>query len=145
MNKMIVIIPISVIVIIAALVGISSDSPERENHDVVFHASLADPNLYTDGIYTDTFTVERGEYSFRFVPNGSSPKILSITLNGENLEFYEDFKLKGISHQTEISEYFTWEYEGQKNIFVSEMQEVLIIINPNGNILGSVSVDILEN
>ena len=37
---------------------------------------------------------------FRFVPNGSSPEILSITLDGDNFDFSEDFKLESILHQT---------------------------------------------
>ncbi|HJJ22894.1 MAG TPA: hypothetical protein OQH54_04170 [Nitrosopumilus sp.] len=142
MNKKIVVIPI-VVIITVFVVNFSFDSSEEES--LVFHATLADPNLYTNGVYTDTFTVDKGEYSFRFVPNGSSPNILSIMLNGENFDFSEDFELKSTSHQTGISEYFTWEYNGQKIILISEMQQVSIIINPNGNILGSVSVDILEN
>jgi len=101
--------------------------------------------LYTNGVYTDTFTIDKGEYSFRFVPNGSSPEILSITLNGENFALSEDFNLESTSHQTGTSEYFTWKYDGQKIILISEMQEISIIINPNGNVMGSVSVDILEN
>ena len=91
------------------------------------------------------FSLDKGEYFFRFVPNGSSPEVLSIKLNGDTLNFSEDFKLIGIPHQTQISEYFTWEYDGQKNILISEMQEVSITINPNGETLGSISVDILEN
>ena len=131
--------------IIAIFVVIFSLDPSEKNNNVAFHATLADPDLYANGVYTDTFTINKGEYSFRFVPNGSSPEILSIILNGKNFDFSEDFELKGISHQTGTSEYFTWEYEGQKIIRIAEMQEVSIIINPNGNIMGSVSVDILEN
>ncbi len=48
-------------------------------------------------------------------------------------------------HETEISEFFTWKYDGEKIIEISEMQEVSITINPNGNVMGSISVDILEN
>jgi len=143
MNKKIVLIPI--VMIIAIFVVISSSEPSEKNGNVVFHATLADPSLYTNGVYTDTFTINNGEYSFRFVPNGSSPKILSITLNGEKFDFSEDFRLESTSHQTGASEYFTWEYVGQKIILISEMQEISIIINPNGNVVGSVSVDILEN
>jgi hypothetical protein len=66
-------------------------------------------------------------------------------LNGENFDFSEDFTLESTSHQTGTSEYFTWEYDGQKIIEVAKMQEISIIINPNGNVMGSVSVDILEN
>ena len=137
------IIPI-VIVVAIVLVNFSSDETNKKNN-ILFHVTLADPNLYVDGVYTDIFSLEKGEYFFRFVPNGSSPEILSITLSGDTFDFSEDFKLVGISHQTEISEYFTWKYDGQKNIVIPEMQEVSITINPNGKTLGSVSVDILEN
>jgi len=142
-NKKIVIIPI--VVIITFSVVIFSLDPSEKNSNIVFHATLADSDLYTNGVYTDTFTIEKGEYFFRFVPNGSSPEILSITLSGDNFDFSADFKLQSTSHQTGTSEYFTWKYDGQKIILVSEMQEISIIINPNGNVMGSVSVDILEN
>ncbi len=143
MNKKIVII--FIVVIISIFVVIFSLDPSGKNSNVIFHVTLADPDLYTNGVYTDTFTIDKGEYSFRFVPNGSSPEILSITLNGDNFGFSEDFKLESASHQTGTSEYFTWKYDGRKIILISEMQEISIIINPNGNVMGSVSVDILEN
>ena len=131
--------------IIIIFVAIFSLDPSEKNDNAVFHVTLADPDLYTNGVYTNAFTINEGEYSFRFVPNGSSPEILSITLNGENFDFSEDFMLESTSHQTETSEYFTWEYNGQKTIWITEMQKISIIINPNGNVMGSVSVDILEN
>ncbi len=143
MNKKIVII--SILMMITIFVVIFSVEPSEKNDNVVFHVTLADPNLYANEIYTDAFSINEGEYSFRFVPNGSSPEILSITLNGENFDFSEDFTLESTSHQTGTSEYFTWEYSGQKTIWIAKMQEISIIINPNGNVMGSVSVDILEN
>jgi len=142
-NKKIVII--SILLIITIFVVIFSVEPSEKNDNVVFHVTLADPNLYANGIYTGAFSINEGEYSFRFVPNGSSPEILSIILNGENFAFSEDFTLESTSHQTGTSEYFTWEYSGQKTIWIAEIQEISIIINPNGNVIGSVSVDILEN
>ena len=143
MNKKIIII-LTIVVITGFVINLSLDSTEEKNSNV-FHVTLADPELYTNGIYTDTFTVYPGEYSFRFVPNGSSPKTLSITLSGENFDFSENFELENILHQTGISEYFTWKYSGQKIFLISETNEISININPNGNVLGSVSVDILEN
>ena len=94
-------------------VSISMDSKEKDDN-VVFHITLADPELYTNGIYTNNFTIESGTYFFRFVPNGSSPEILSIKLSGQNYSFIENFNLKGIPHESETSKYFTWEYEGEK-------------------------------
>ena len=80
---------------------------------------------------------------FRFVPNGDSPEILSITLNGENFHFFENFKLIGTSHKTGLSEFFTWEYEGENMIQVSEDVEIKISIDPHENILGPVSVELI--
>ena len=131
-------------IITVFVINFSFDSSEIENN-ILFHATLADPDLYTNGVYIDKFTINKGEYFFRFVPNGSSPEVLSITLDGGNFDFSENFKLEGISHQTGISEYFTWNYNGQKIISISNTQEVSITINPNENITGSVTVDILEN
>jgi len=142
-NKKIAVIPIIIIVIVFAINFSSDSNVEKSNN--VFHITLADPDLYTNGVYFDEFTISKGEYSFSFVPNGSSPKILSIKLNGDSFDFSEDFKLEGTLHQTGISEYYTWNYNGEKNILIPEEQEILISINPNGNVMGSVSVDILEN
>lgn len=142
-NKKIIIVPIVVILAIVFTSFSFEESAEKKN--MQFHVTLADPELYINGKYTETFTIEKGEYFFRFVPNGSSPKILSITLNGNSFNFSEDFKRIGTPHQTGISEYYTWDYDGEKNIMISETQEISIIINPNGETLGSVSVDILEN
>ena len=143
MNKKIVII--SIVTIIIIFVVIFSLEPSEKNDNMVFHVTLANPDLYSNGIYINEFSINEGKYFFRFVPNGSSPRILSIILNGENFDFSEDFKLESTSHQTGTSEYFTWGYKGQKIILISEIQEISIIINPNGNVIGSVSVDILEN
>ncbi len=143
MNKKIILIPI-IFVIAIVLTSFSSNEINKENN-ILFHVTLADPNLYVDGVYSEVFSIEKGEYFFRFVPNGSSPEVLSIAINGDTFDFSEDYYLVGIPHQTGISEYFTWEYDGQKNILISEMQEMSITINPNKKTLGSVSVYILEN
>ena len=124
-------------------VSISMNSEEKDDN-VVFHITLADPELYTNGIYTNNFTIESGTYFFRFVPNGSSPEILTIKLSSKNYNFIENFNLKGIPHESETSKYFTWEYEGEKNITMDSMEEITILINSNGNVMGSVSVDIMK-
>jgi hypothetical protein len=143
LNKKIIIIPIAIFLTII-LLSFASDEKSDEKK-ILFHVTLADPELYVSEVYSENFILEKGEYFFRFVPNGSSPEILSIQLIGDTFDFSEDFKLIGTPHQTGISEYFTWDYVGERNILVSETQEISIIIDPNGNTLGSVSVDILEN
>ena len=132
-------------IVIVAILGVSiSMNSEEKNDNVVFHITLADPELYTNGGYTDKFSIDPGTYFFRFVPNGSSPEILSIKLSGQNYSFIENFNLKGIPHESETSKYFTWEYEGVKNITIDSIEEITIIINPNDNVMGSVSIDIIK-
>jgi hypothetical protein len=137
---------IGILIILGVVIlGVSiSMNSEEKNDNVVFHITLADPELYTNGVYTDKFSIESGTYFFRFVPNGSSPEILSIKLSGQNYSFIENFNLKGIPHESETSKYFTWEYEGVKNITIDSMEEVTIVINPNDNVIGSVSIDIIK-
>ena len=141
-KKFLIIIPI----IIAAIVVMGSFSEEQDPVDEPpFHITLASPEQYLDGVYSSNFELQKGDYFFRFVPNGDSPQTLSISMMGEEFTFSENFKLKGELHETGISEYYTWDYEGQKEIQISSDQEVSILINPNGNLLGSVSVDLIEN
>lgn len=145
MNKKIlimVIIPILGFVAFDWITGLS-DGDEKINDDI-FHITLADPELYTNGVYTDEFLIESGTYFFRFVPNGSSPEILSIKLIGQNYVFEENFELVGIPHESETAKYFTWKYDGNKKITIDSSQEISITINPNGNVKGSVSVDLIR-
>lgn len=141
MNKKIIIIPVIVIIIV---IGLSFNPSEKINDDVVFHVTLADPSLYKNGIYSSTFIINEGDFTLKFVLNGDSPQSLNILLKGENYNFSENFKLNGTLHQTGISEYYTWDYDGHKEISIPIEQTMIIEINPNGNELGSLSVDIIE-
>ena len=145
MNKkivIIVIIPILGFVAFDWITGLS-DEDEKINEDI-FHITLADPELYANGVYTEKFLIEPGTYFFRFVPNGSSPEILSIKLIGQNYTFEENFELVGIPHESETAKYFTWKYDGNEKIIIDSSQEISISINPNGNVKGSVSVDLIK-
>ena len=143
MNKKFLIFPIVIIIISIFALSQGNDSDSKDQ--TVFHVTLALPDQYNEGVYSDKFELDAGDYSFRFVPNGDSPQILSISLQGEEFEFVEDFTLNGTLHETGISEYYTWDYDGGKSINVSSFQEISIQINPNGNVMGSVSVDIIKN
>ena len=145
MNKKIVImviIPILGFVAFDWITGLS-DEDEKINEDV-FHITLADPEIYANGVYSEKFLIDPGTYFFRFVPNGSSPEILSIKLIGQNYTFEEDFELVGIPHESETAKYFTWKYDGNEKIIIDSSQEISISINPNGNVKGSVSVDLIK-
>jgi len=119
---------------------------EFEKADMVYHVTLANPDLYKEGgIFADSFTIQKGEYFFRFIPNGDSPDMLSIALTGSSFTFSEDFELEGTPHETGISVYYTWDYIGEKRLLVQEDQELEIQINPYGNIQGPVSLDIIKS
>ena len=145
MNKKIVIMVIIPILGFVAFDWITgfSDQDEIINEDI-FHITLADPELYANGVYTDKFLIEPGTYFFRFVPNGSSPEILSIKLIGQNYTFEENFELVGIPHESQTAKYFTWKYVGNEKIIIDSSQEISISIDPNGNVKGSVSVDLIK-
>jgi len=131
--------------IITAVGFFATDNQTEDEESVVFHATLADPQNYVNGVYIHSFEIEEGTYEIRFVPNGDSPKILKITLNAQSLNFIENFILKGTPHETGVSIYYTWEYSGNKIIQVPSKQEIEIQIDPNGNILGPVSIDIIKS
>ncbi|MGI0008305.1 MAG: hypothetical protein ACRD92_01650 [Nitrosopumilaceae archaeon] len=141
MKKIISIVIIAVVVIISISVLSSEKKPEKT---AVYHIMLADPKIYNNGIFTDTFQIQNGSYQFRFVSHGQSPQTLSITLNSPKFSFSEDFKLEGIPRDTGISTYYTWDYLGVKEIIVTENQQLEIVINPHGNILDTVSVYLIK-
>ena len=129
---------------VLAMIGFfsSSDLETMKNQNFVFHVTLADPKNYENGVYSETFEIKKGGYNFSFVPNGDSPQKLTIVLEGDSVKFVEDFTLEGTPHETGISTYYTWEYTGKNLILIPEDQIVTITINPNGNLMGPVTVDI---
>lgn len=140
MNKKIVgsIATIIGILILIVFLGIEPD----EKKDDVFHVTLADSSMYKDGVFSDSFEIEKGIYQFEFVPNGDSPQMLTISLTGPNHNSIERFELVSESHETGISQYFTWSYlrDEESEIIISSTQDVQIIIDPHGSLEGPVSV-----
>jgi hypothetical protein len=144
MNKRIIgISAISIIIIVSISLSMNLEG-KKNTKNIVFHVTLASPELYSNEEFKDKFSIDPGTYFFRFVPNGSSPETLSIELTGQNYKFTENFNLIGIPHESETAKYFTWIYEGKKNIVIDSLQEISIKINPNGNVNGSVSVDLIK-
>lgn len=136
---------IVIAIVITASVGyFASDNQNEDKESIVFHVTLADPQKYENGTYSNSFEIEEGMYEMRFVPNGDSPNILTITLAGQSFNFMENFILEGTPHEAGVSIYYTWEYSGNKIIKVPSKQEIQILIDPNGNLLGPVSIDIMK-
>lgn len=119
---------------------VASDMTGSSKQGNVFHARLWEKE-YVDGIYERTFDIAAGKYEFKFVPGGGdSPRVLSISMEGESFSFADDFELDGTLHKSPISEYYTWGYLGQKAFEVPDGQSVDITIDPNGDVIGTVSV-----
>jgi hypothetical protein len=131
---------ILVAIIIAITIAVSL---QPQNQTTTYHITLTDSKFYNNGVFVDNFKIQKGTYQFSFVPNGDSPQNLSISLKG-NFSYNEDFKLQGTIHNTGISSYYTWDYLGNKIIEIPQDQEIQILINPHGNTLGSLSVDLLK-
>ncbi len=128
---------------VAIVIGsFSLDSGEKK--EGVYHVILADSDLYKEGVFADVFEIRRGDYQFRFTPNGDSPKTLSIKLEGNSFSFSEEFELVGTPHDTGLSIYYTWDYLGLKEIQMEEDQQLRIEINPHNNLQGPVSLEIIE-
>ncbi len=126
------------IVILIGFLGLYFDVNKTDD---VFHITLADPAMYENGVFTDSFEIEEGSYQFEFVPNGDSPQTLTISLSGPNHYYIEKFVLNSEFHETGISQYYTWSYIGDKStIEISSSQQVQITINPHENYNGPVSV-----
>lgn len=136
----VIIVAVSLVILVFSSFG----QPDLKKPDIVYRITLANPDLYKENIFTDSFTIQKGDYLFRFIPNGDSPKILSITLTGNSFYFSEDFELKGIPHETGISVYYTWDYIGKKQLSIPTDQKLEILINPHDNIQGPVSLDIIK-
>jgi len=79
MNKKIFVV---VIVIVIVVIGLSFNQEDGKKNNTVFHVTLANPNLYKNGIYSNTFTINEGNYVLKFIPNGDSPQSLNILLKG---------------------------------------------------------------
>lgn len=137
---------IGIVIGIAILIGVFGIQDEQIETDEnrVFHVTLASPEKYENQVYSATFEIGEGVYEFSFVPNGDSPEIMIITLRGESFSFVEKYGLVGTLTETSVSSYYTWDYSGVKQFQILNPQELEIVIDPNGDLLGPVSVDVIR-
>jgi hypothetical protein len=135
--------------IVIAVVVFSSPNNVQDS-DYAYYVNLSESKYGEIGIYVESFEIgdvscqRFCDYKFRFVPNGDSPQTLSISISGDNTSFSEDFQLVGTSVETDISQYYTWDYDGQRVFQVSDLEKVKIVIDPHENIKGTVSVYIIQ-
>jgi len=98
--------------------------------------------------------LEEGTYKLGFVAMGDSPSKIRIDIKVRSAEFShpdgglvfsEIFVLKGTPVDTGISKYYTWEYVGQKYVYITEVEgeaDYEIVISRSGNLKGSVTISL---
>jgi len=152
-------------IILAAIIGvvyagaqINPDNPENEKSpdSEVWSTRIAGPEF--DNISNHKYepiTLERKvPYEFDFVAICDSPKWLEISVvwSGQGVQvFSEMLYLEGTLVDTGISEYYTWDYVGNKNFEISFKQcpnqktcNYDIIVERHGNLKGSVTISLLQ-
>jgi len=160
-------------IILAAIIGvvfvgaqINPDNPENEKspNSEVWSIRMASPEWDDRQNHRAALpNLEEGTYKLGFVPMGDSPSKIRIDIKvrsasaeedyydglgsgtGWELLFSEKFVLKGTPVDTGISEYYTWEYVGQKYVYIPEVEgeaDYEIAISRSGNLKGSVTISL---
>jgi len=153
-------------IILAAIIGvvfvgvqINPDNPENEKspNSEVWSIRMASPEWDDhQTVRASLPNLEEGTYKLGFVPMGDSPTKIRIDIKvrsaGSDFAgttwtpmFSEEFILKGTPVDTGISKYYTWEYVGQKYVYIPEVEgeaNYEIRIERSGNLEGSVTISL---
>ena len=146
----------AIIVVVSVGAQINPDNPENEENQKseVWSTRISGPEF--DDVFNHRYspiTLERKvPYKFDFVPMGDSPERLKISVGGKGSGvevFSEMLYLEGTLMDTGISEYYTWDYTGNKNFEISYQQcpnqktcNYDITVERYGNLKGSVSISL---
>ena len=143
-------------IILAAIIGVvfvgAQINPDNPENGEVWSIRMAGPEWDDRPILRASLpNLEEGTYKLGFVPMGDSPHKITIVIKGKstttspNFYFSEEFVLKGTPVDTGISKYYTWEYVGQKYVYIPEVEREAnyeITIERTGNLKGSVTISL---
>ena len=151
-------------IILAVIIGvvfvgaqINPDNPENEKspNSEVWSIRMASPEWDDRQSHRAALpNLEEGTYKLGFVPMGDSPTPIRIDIKVRSAEFShhdgglvfsEIFVLKGTPIDTGISKYYTWEYVGQKYVYIPEVEgeaNYEITITRSGDLKGSVTISL---
>jgi len=146
-------------VILAAIIGVvfagAQINPDNPENDGVWSIRMASSEWNDRPILRASLpNLEEGTYKLGFVPMGDSPSPIRIDIKVRSAEFShhdgglvfsEIFVLKGTPVDTGISKYYTWEYVGQKHVYIPEVEgeaNYEIRIERSGNLEGSVTISL---
>jgi hypothetical protein len=150
-------------IILAAIIGVvfvgAQINPDNPENGEVWSIRMASPEWHDrQTVRASLPNLEEGTYKLGFVPMGDSPSKIRIDIKvrsaGSDFAgtawtpmFSEKFVLKGTPVDTGISKYYTWEYVGQKYVYIPEVEREAnyeIIIERSGNLEGSVTISLLQ-
>jgi len=143
-------------IILVAIIGVvyagAQINPDNPENGEVWSIRMASPEWHDrQTVRASLPNLEEGTYKLGFVPMGDSPHKITIVIKGKstttspNFYFSEKFVLKGTPVDTGISEYYTWEYVGQKHVYIPEVEgeaNYEIRIERSGNLKGSVTISL---
>ena len=143
-------------IILAAIIGVvfvgAQINPDNPENGEVWSIRMASPEWDDRQNHRAALpNLEEGTYKLGFVPMGDSPHKITIVIKGKstttspNFYFSEEFVLKGTPVDTGISKYYTWEYVGQKYVYIPEVEREAnyeIRIERSGNLEGSVTISL---
>ena len=146
-------------IILAAIIGVvfagAQINPDNPENGEVWSIRMASPEWDDRQSHRAALpNLEEGTYKLGFVPMGDSPSKIRIDIKVRSAEFShpdgglvfsEIFVLKGTPVDTGISKYYTWEYVGQKHVYIPEVEgeaNYEIRIERSGNLEGSVTISL---
>ena len=146
-------------IILAAIIGVvfagAQINPDNPENGEVWSIRMASPEWDDRQNHRAALpNLEEGTYKLGFVPMGDSPSKIRIDIKVRSAEFShpdgglvfsEIFVLKGTPVDTGISKYYTWEYVGQKYVYIPEVEgeaNYEITIKRSGNLKGSVTISL---
>jgi len=156
-NKKPIIGGIILVVIIGVVYAGAQINPDNPENGEVWSIRMASPEWHDrQTVSASLLNLEEGTYKLGFVPMGDSPSKIRIDIKVRSAEFShpdgglvfsEIFVLKGTPVDTGISKYYTWEYVGQKYVYIPEVEgeaNYEIRIERSGNLKGSVTISLLQ-
>jgi len=149
-------------IILVAIIGVvyagAQINPDNPENGEVWSIRMAGPEWDDRQGHRAALpkNLEEGTYKLGFVAMGDSPHKITIAIKGKWTERYyldpswrplfsEEFVLKGTPVDTGISKYHTWEYVGQKYVYIPEVEgeaDYEITISRFGNLKGSVTISL---
>jgi len=148
-------------IILVAIIGVvyagAQINPDNPENGEVWGIRMASPEWHDrQTVRASLPNLEEGTYKLGFVPMGDSPSKIRIDIKVRSAEFShpdgglvfsEEFVLKGTPVDTGISKYYTWEYVGQKYVYIPEVEgeaNYEITIKRSGNLKGSVTISLSQ-